>query len=130
MMPTDMVESSKDTKNPLRIIMLGPPGCGKGTQSEHIKNHYALAHLATGDMLRAAVARGTPVGLKAKEYMDSGRLVPDEVVLEIVDEAVQDAQCQHGFIFDGFPRTLNQAKKVPARINIRDITILIFRIVA
>jgi adenylate kinase len=92
--------------------MLGPPGCGKGTQSAHIKDHFALAHLATGDMLRAAVARGTPIGKRAKSFMDAGQLVPDEVVLEVVAEAIKDEQCRNGFIFDGFPRTLNQAEKV------------------
>lgn len=104
--------SSPPPSPTLRIVLLGPPGCGKGTQSAHIKEHFSLAHLATGDMLRAAVARGTPTGKRAKEFMDQGLLVPDEIVLDVVADAVKDAQCRHGFIFDGFPRTITQAEQV------------------
>lgn len=96
----------------LRIVLLGPPASGKGTQAEHIKDEYHLKHLATGDMLRAAIARGSSVGKEAKEYMDKGALVPDDLIIAVVEEAIKDKQCENGFILDGFPRTTNQAVKV------------------
>ncbi len=99
-------------KNALRIVLLGPPASGKGTQAEKIKDKYHLAHLATGDMLREAAARGTNIGKEAKGYMDKGTLVPDDLIIAVVEEAVWDPQCEHGFILDGFPRTTNQAEKV------------------
>lgn len=88
---------------------MGPPGSGKGTQAPRIKNEYSLAHLSTGDMLRDAVAKGTELGREAKSVMESGKLVSDELVAQIVSEAIQGDQCRHGFILDGFPRTANQA---------------------
>lgn len=96
----------------LRIVLLGPPASGKGTQATKIKDEFHLAHLATGDMLRAAVARGTPIGKEAKGYMDSGKLVPDDLIIAVVEEAIKDKQCEKGFVLDGFPRTTNQAEKV------------------
>ncbi|RWW86983.1 hypothetical protein BHE74_00004213 [Ensete ventricosum] len=92
--------------------MAGPPGSGKGTQSPIIKDEYCLCHLATGDMLRAAVAAKTPLGIKAKEAMDKGELVSDDLVVGIIDEAMKKPSCQKGFILDGFPRTVVQAEKV------------------
>ncbi|RWW15938.1 hypothetical protein GW17_00020199 [Ensete ventricosum] len=89
----------------------GPPGSGKGTQSPIIKDEYCLCHLATGDMLRAAVAAKTPLGVKAKEAMDKGELVSDDLVVGIIDEAIKKPSCQKGFILDGFPRTVVQAEK-------------------
>ncbi|PKU72711.1 Adenylate kinase B [Dendrobium catenatum] len=94
------------------IRVLGPPGSGKGTQSPIIKEEYCLCHLATGDMLRAAVAAKTPLGVKAKEAMEKGELVSDDLVVGIIDEAIKRPSCQKGFILDGFPRTVVQAEKL------------------
>ncbi|CAH1434340.1 unnamed protein product [Lactuca virosa] len=101
--------SSKSDK---RLILIGPPGSGKGTQSPIIKDEYCLCHLATGDMLRAAVAAKTPLGIKAKETMEKGELVSDDLVVGIIDEAMKKPSCQKGFILDGFPRTVAQAEKL------------------
>lgn len=97
---------------PLNVILLGPPGAGKGTQAEHIRDDYRLPHISTGDMLREAVANGTEMGLKAKAYMDAGDLVPDEVVIGIVVERLAAPDCQNGFLLDGFPRSLVQAEEL------------------
>lgn len=101
--------SSKPDK---RLILIGPPGSGKGTQSPIIKDEYCLCHLATGDMLRAAVAAKTPLGIKAKETMEKGELVSDDLVVGIIDDAMKKPSCQKGFILDGFPRTVAQAQKL------------------
>jgi adenylate kinase len=93
----------------MNLILLGPPGAGKGTQAQFLIDDYAIPQISTGDMLRAAVKEGTPMGLKAKECMDSGALVPDDVVVGIVRERLQHGDCAKGFILDGFPRTLPQA---------------------
>jgi len=93
----------------MRLILLGGPGAGKGTQANVIKEKYGIPQISTGDMLRAAVKAGTDLGLKAKEYMDSGGLVPDEVIIGLVKERIQEPDCEKGFLFDGFPRTIPQA---------------------
>jgi len=93
----------------LKIILLGPPGAGKGTQSAFLVQKFEIPQISTGDMLRAAVQAKTPMGVKAKECMDAGALVPDEVVVGIVRDRLQQADCDNGFILDGFPRTLAQA---------------------
>lgn len=93
----------------MRMILLGPPGAGKGTQSVRIAERYAIPQLSTGDMLRAAVAAQTPVGLKAKEAMDAGALVSDEIVVGIVADRIEEPDAANGFILDGFPRTVAQA---------------------
>lgn len=93
----------------MRMILLGPPGAGKGTQSVRIAERYAIPQLSTGDMLRAAVAAQTPVGLKAKEAMDAGALVSDEIVVGIVADRIGEPDAANGFILDGFPRTVAQA---------------------
>ena len=93
----------------MRIILLGAPGAGKGTQAAFIKEKFNIPQISTGDMLRAAVKAGTPLGLEAKKFMDAGGLVPDEVIIGLVKERIKDADCQAGFLFDGFPRTIPQA---------------------
>ncbi len=94
----------------MRLILLGPPGAGKGTQAQRLVEHYRIVQLSTGDMLRAAVAAGTPVGLKAKDMMARGELVPDEMVVEIVSQRIDEPDARNGFILDGFPRTVRQAE--------------------
>src|SRR5262245_10630210 len=96
------------------IVLFGPPAAGKGTQAKRIHETYGIAHLSTGDMLRAAIAEGTEVGKKAKAIMDSGKLVPDEVVIGIIADRIEAPDCQKGFVLDGFPRTVNQATALDA----------------
>lgn len=93
----------------MRLILLGPPGAGKGTQAQRLVERYGIVQLSTGDMLRAAVKAGTPVGLRAKDIMARGELVPDEVVIGIISDRIDEADAQNGFILDGFPRTVPQA---------------------
>lgn len=93
----------------MRLILLGGPGAGKGTQANFIKNRYEIPQISTGDMLRAAVKEGSQMGLKAKEYMDAGKLVPDDVIIGLVKERITQPDCENGFLFDGFPRTIPQA---------------------
>jgi adenylate kinase len=94
----------------LRIILLGAPGAGKGTQATHLREKFNIPQISTGDMLRAAVKAGTPLGLEAKSFMDSGGLVPDAVIIGLVSERIKEADCANGFLFDGFPRTIPQAE--------------------
>src|SRR5690554_341217 len=93
----------------MRLILLGPPGAGKGTQAELICKHYKIPHISTGDMLREARQKKTELGLKARKYMDSGQLVPDDVVVGIVRDRLNQSDCAQGFLLDGFPRTVEQA---------------------
>ena len=92
------------------VIFLGPPGSGKGTQAKVLSEKFQVPHLSTGDMLREHIAKQTPLGLKAKPIMDRGELVPDSLVLKMVAERIERPDCSHGFVFDGFPRTVTQAK--------------------
>jgi len=104
----------------MKLILLGPPGAGKGTQAKMLTERFSIPQISTGDILRAAVKDGTPMGLKAKEYMDAGGLVPDEVVVGIVRERLQEADCNNGFILDGFPRTVAQADALQANLEEMD----------
>lgn len=94
----------------MKLILLGPPGAGKGTQAEILTKEFNIPTISTGNILRAAVKNGTPIGLKAKEYMDAGQLVPDEVIIGVISERLADADCADGFILDGVPRTIPQAE--------------------
>ena len=101
----------------MRLILLGPPGAGKGTQAARLVESYAIVQLSTGDMLRAAVAAGTELGKKAKVIMDAGNLVPDELVIGLIDERMDAPDAKKGFILDGFPRTLAQAQALDALLD-------------
>ena len=94
----------------MRLILLGPPGAGKGTQAALIKERFAIPQISTGDMLRAAVAAGTPLGLAAKKVMDAGQLVSDDIIIGLVQDRLKQPDCVHGYLFDGFPRTIPQAQ--------------------
>jgi len=96
----------------MRVILLGPPGAGKGTQAASIATEVNIPHISTGEMFRAALKDGTPLGLEAKKFMDSGELVPDDVVVGMVRERIQQPDCNDGFLLDGFPRTIVQAQKL------------------
>ncbi|WP_126445898.1 adenylate kinase [Sulfuricystis multivorans] len=94
----------------MRLILLGPPGAGKGTQANFIKEKYGIPQISTGDMLRAAVKAGTPLGLEAKKIMDAGGLVRDDIIIGLVKDRLKEPDCQNGYMFDGFPRTIPQAE--------------------
>lgn len=94
----------------MKLIFLGPPGAGKGTQATGVANHFGIPHISTGDMFRSAIKNETPVGLKAKAFIESGNLVPDSVTIEMVDERLHQSDCARGYLLDGFPRTVAQAE--------------------
>jgi len=107
----------------VRIVLLGPPGSGKGTQAELLSKKYEIPHIAMGDILREEVAKKTPLGEKVNVYMSKGELVPDEIVIEVLKKRIQEADCKNGFILDGFPRTLNQAKALDNMLSELNIKI-------
>lgn len=94
----------------MRLILLGPPGAGKGTQAQYICKHFNIPQISTGDMLRQAISKQTELGIQAKKYMDEGQLVPDQLIINMVKERISQADCQGGYLFDGFPRTIPQAE--------------------
>jgi adenylate kinase len=94
----------------MKLILLGAPGAGKGTQANYIKEKYGIPQISTGDMLRAAIKAGTPLGLAAKKVMDAGNLISDDIIINLVKERIKEADCANGFLFDGFPRTIPQAQ--------------------
>jgi len=101
----------------MKLLIMGPPGAGKGTQAEVLVKELKISHISTGDMFRAAIKEGTEMGKKAKEYMDAGQLVPDEVVVGMVKERLSQPDCQEGFLLDGFPRTLAQAEALDETLS-------------
>lgn len=101
----------------MKIIMLGAPGAGKGTQAKKIAEKYGIPHISTGDIFRANIKNGTELGKKAKTYMDQGLLVPDELVVDLVVDRVQQSDCQKGYVLDGFPRTIPQAESLDAALE-------------
>lgn len=94
----------------MKIILLGPPGAGKGTQAKSISNRYSIPHISTGDIFRKNISENTALGIEAKKYMDNGQLVPDEVTINMVKDRLQDSDCKNGYLLDGFPRTVSQAE--------------------
>lgn len=107
----------------LRLILLGPPGAGKGTQAARICQKYSIPHISTGDIFRKHIKEGTDFGKKAQEYMNKGALVPDDLVLEIAEARLMEEDCSHGFLLDGFPRTVNQAEQLDRFLNERNLDI-------
>lgn len=107
----------------MRLILLGPPGGGKGTQAKLIEERLSIAHISTGDLLRQAVADHTELGNTAKQYMDRGELVPDELVIGMIEERVGNADCERGFLFDGFPRNVAQAEALGAMLERRSMSL-------
>jgi len=111
----------------MHILLMGPPGAGKGTQAEKLVEQFQVPHISTGDMFRTAVKEGSPLGKQAKEYMDAGQLVPDSVTIGIVKEGLAKPECKKGFILDGFPRTLEQANALDEAL--KDLGITLKRVV-
>jgi len=107
------------------LILLGAPGAGKGTQADRLAKAFVLPHVSTGDLFRDHISRGSAFGLKAKEYMDAGQLVPDEVVLDMLEERVAQVDCEKGYLLDGFPRTLPQAEALDERIQLGDSLLVV-----
>lgn len=115
---------------PVKIILLGPPGAGKGTQAKSISNRYSIPHISTGDIFRKNISENTPLGIEAKKYIDQGQLVPDEVTINMVKDRLQEDDCTDGYLVDGFPRTVSQAEALQEFIKDRgeslDTALLIY----
>ena len=109
--------------NVIRIVLLGPPGAGKGTQAKLLQDQYSACQVSTGDILRSAVREQTPIGKEASEYINRGALVPDDVIVKLVAERLKAKDCDNGFILDGFPRTINQAQSLQEILNARGLTL-------
>ena len=107
----------------MRAILLGPPGCGKGTQAKILIDTYSIPQIATGDILREALKKGTPLGKQAQSYMDKGQLVPDDLVIQIIEERLKQDDCAGGFILDGFPRTIAQAEALDKTLTAMGLTL-------
>jgi adenylate kinase len=107
----------------MRAILLGPPGCGKGTQAKILIDTYGIPQIATGDILREALKKGTPLGKQAQSYMDKGQLVPDDLVIQIIEERLKQDDCAGGFILDGFPRTIAQAEALDKTLTAMGLTL-------
>jgi adenylate kinase len=105
------------------LILFGPPGCGKGTQSEKLIDKYQLKHLSTGDLLRAEISKKTPLGVAAKSFIDKGQLVPDDVVVGMINNSLEANKDANGFLFDGFPRTVAQAKELDKLLELKNTAI-------
>ena len=103
----------------MKIIMLGAPGAGKGTQAKRIAQRYGIPHVSTGDIFRANIKNGTELGMKAKAYMDAGNLVPDEITIGMLLDRIHEADCEKGYVLDGFPRTIPQAESLTAALKER-----------
>ncbi|MCL2861498.1 MAG: adenylate kinase [Firmicutes bacterium] len=108
----------------MKLIILGAPGSGKGSQAPHLNREYGLVHLATGDILRKNIKEETPLGLEAKEFIDNGKLVPDEIVIKLVEQRISEKECEKGVFFDGFPRTLSQAEQLDKIVKIDKVIYL------
>ncbi len=111
-------------KTMLNIVLFGPPGAGKGTQSEKLIAHYNLLHISTGDLFRKHLGEGTELGKKAKGYMDEGKLVPDQLVIDMVDDKLKEGNNKEGIIFDGFPRTIPQAEALDQLLESKNMPIV------
>ena len=105
---------------PVKIILLGPPGAGKGTQAKSISNKYSIPHISTCDIFRKNISENTPLGIEAKSYMDNGQLVPDEVTINMVKDRLQQEDCKQGYLLDGFPRTVSQAEALQDFLDSRN----------
>jgi len=104
----------------VKIVLLGPPGAGKGTQAKSISNRYSIPHISTGDIFRKNISENTPLGIEAKKYIDKGQLVPDEVTINMVKDRLQEDDCKSGYLLDGFPRTVIQAEALQDFLSERD----------
>ncbi|ATD53958.1 adenylate kinase [Clostridium chauvoei] len=104
----------------MKIVLLGPPGAGKGTQAKSISNRYSIPHISTGDIFRKNISENTPLGIEAKKHIDKGQLVPDEVTINMVKDRLQDEDCKGGYLLDGFPRTVAQAEALQQFLNERN----------
>lgn len=107
----------------MKIVLLGPPGAGKGTQAKSISNRYSIPHISTGDIFRKNISENTPLGIEAKSYMDNGQLVPDEVTINMVKDRLQQDDCKNGYLLDGFPRTVHQADALDSFLTERNESI-------